>query len=107
MPTRRLHTIYISLVQSTSQLYISFMINITTHDLNIAIPRWSNRDGSINLPLLQANSARMKRALVHPPGTLLQLECGRVVVVLDGGWLLDGKIFSKMGDLSYHVVDGL
>jgi len=83
------------------------MINVTTAHLKINIPSWSKRDGSIDYPLLKANSARMKAALVHPPGTLLQLECGRVVVVLDGGWLLDGKIFSKMGDLSYHVVDGL
>ena len=75
-------------------------ITVTLDSLNMNIPSAARGNGGHDLSLLRANRDRVMAQISHAPGTLIMIDGERPMIVLESGWLLDGRVFDKWTTLA-------
>ena len=73
---------------------------MTLDSLNMNIPSAARGNGGHNLSMLRANRDRVMALISGAPGTLIMIDGERPLVVIEGGWLLDGRVFKQWTTLA-------
>jgi hypothetical protein len=74
-------------------------INIPLDSLNIDSAGYY-RNGHPDIDLMSAGRDRVLALISLPPGTLIMIDEVQPMIVVDGGWLLDGTIYTSIFTLN-------
>lgn len=75
-------------------------INIDLDSLNMGC---HYRNGHPDIDLMSAGRDRVLALISLPPGTLIMIDEVQPMIVVDGGWLLDGKVYTSIFTLSNRL----
>lgn len=77
-------------------------INIDLYSLHVG-NFW--RNGHPNVDLMIAGRDRVLALISLPPGTLIMIDEVQPMIVVDGGWLLDGTVYTSIFTLNERLFD--
>lgn len=75
-------------------------INIPLDSLNMGS---HYRNGHPDIDLMSAGRDRVLALISLAPGTLIMIDEVQPMIVVDGGWLLDGKVYTSVFTLSNRL----